>query len=67
MQEAETSECEIGAPICLLCSPSFHASPGQALEEDSDADYVALPTSDVPAMGSWVTQTAWKVPARTVE
>ncbi|KAL4426225.1 hypothetical protein ABPG77_009840 [Micractinium sp. CCAP 211/92] len=38
-----------------------------ALEEDSDADYVALPTSDVPAMGSWVTQTAWKVPARTVE
>lgn len=38
-----------------------------ALEEDSDAAYVALPTSDIPAMGSWVDQTAWQVPARTVE
>lgn len=59
----------------MCCSNDWYATPlhcpcrpvPQALEEDSDAAYVALPTSDIPAMGSWVDQTAWQVPARTVE
>lgn len=36
------------------------------LSEDSEAAPVALPASDVPAAGAWVTQTAWEVPESTI-
>lgn len=38
-----------------------------ALNDTSDAAYVALPTSDVPALGDWVDQTAWKDQTSVVE